>query len=67
MFKPINDELMDLENNAKKLQEDHKKREDNAKLVAETREATGAEKDKLLQEQKEKDLLLKQQFHELTR
>jgi len=58
---------MDLENNAKKLQEDHKKREDNAKLVAETREATGAEKDKLLQEQKEKDLLLKQQFHELTR
>jgi len=57
---------MAMENDAKKLAEAQKKREENAILVKETREATGAEKDKLLQEQKEKDLLLKQQFHELS-
>ena len=66
MLRPMNDELMAMENDAKKLQEDKQKREANAKLVVETREATGAEKDRLLIEQKERDLLLKQQFHELS-
>merc|ERR1712159_73676 len=48
-IKPLNDELMAMENDEKKLAEaQKKKREENAILVAETREATGAEKEKLL-------------------
>jgi hypothetical protein len=36
-------------------------------LVEETKEKSGAEKERLLVEQKERDMLLKQQFHEMNR
>jgi len=48
LFRPLNDELKAIESDSKKLDEDKVKREANAKLVSETREATGAEKDRLL-------------------
>jgi Skp family chaperone for outer membrane proteins len=67
IFKPLNEELMAMEADGKKIQEDLAKREANKKLVEETKEKSGAEKEKLLVEQKERDMLLKQQFHEMNR
>ena len=62
----MNEELMSFESDEKKIKEDQEKRESNRDLVKKTQEITGAEKERLLLEQKEKDQLLKQQFSQFA-
>ena len=66
MFKPLNDELRAMENDSEKIAQDLEKRKSNAELTKQTQEIMGAEKEKMLLEQKEKDLLLKQQFSQFS-
>ena len=66
ILKPINEEVMAMEADKKKLEEDIKRRKEAEELTAKTREEKGDLKEKLLLEQKEKDRLLKEQFSQLN-
>ena len=59
LFKPIRDEIMSMEADHKKLEEDKIKREEAAKLREQVHAETAEIKERLLREQKEKELLLR--------
>lgn len=58
-FKQMEIELMQAEGDPKKLEEDKKKREENLEATKKAREEKGAEKERLLEEQREKERKLK--------
>ena len=60
LFKPIREEIMSMEADHKKLEEDRMKREEAAKLREQVHAETAEIKERLLREQKEKELLLRQ-------
>lgn len=66
LFKPLNQEVMDMEADQRKLEEDARRRKEALELTAKTKVETGELKEKLLQEQKEKDRLLKEKFSQLN-
>lgn len=66
IFKPLNQEVMEMESDKQKLEEDSKKRKEAQELTSKVREETGELKEKLLQEQKEKDKELKEKFSKLS-
>ena len=55
LFKDMKEDLMKYENNPQKLEEDKQKRADAKKLTAEVYKEKGEVKDKMLEEQKEKE------------
>lgn len=63
LFKPLREEIMSIEADQQKLEEDKAKREQAAQAREEIHAQTGELKDKMLQQQKEKELLLKQQIN----
>lgn len=66
MFKPLNTEVMEMEADQRKLEEDAKRRKEALELTEKTKVETGELKEKLLQEQKEKDKQLKEKFSQLN-
>jgi hypothetical protein len=66
MFKPLNQEVMDMEADQRKLEEDAKRRKEALELTLKAKEETGELKEKLLLEQKEKDKQLKEKFSQLN-
>ena len=54
-------EIMNAESDPKKLEEDKLKREANLIAVQKAREENGAEKERLLEEQKKKENILKEE------
>ena len=59
LFKNMKEDLMKYENNPEKLKEDQNKREQAKKLTAEVYKEKGEEKDRMLMEQKQKEMELK--------
>lgn len=66
LFQPLNTEVMEMEADKKRLEEDAKRRKEALELTMKTREETGEIKEKLLLEQKEKDRQLKEKFSQLN-
>ena len=62
LLKPLNEEVTSMEADKRKLEEDLKRRKDAQELAEKVKQETGELKEKLLQEQKEKDRLLKEKF-----
>lgn len=60
-LRDVNDVIMKVEANPEKLQQDKENREKNAQETQKVRDLTGAEKERLLKEQKEKDRQFKEQ------
>ena len=59
LFKNMREDLMNYESDPKKIEKDKKEREDAKKLTAEIYKEKGAEKDRMLLEQKMKETELK--------
>lgn len=59
LFGKMRDDLMEMESNPEKLKSDLQKREEAKKLTKEVYEQTGEIKDKMLKEQKQKELQMK--------
>lgn len=66
LFKPLNEEVMAMEADKRKLEEDALRRKEAQELTMKTKLETGELKEKLLQEQKEKDKQLKEKFSQLN-
>jgi len=66
LFKPMNQEIMEMEADKQKLEEDQRRRKEALELTQKTRIETGELKEKLLLEQKEKDKQLKEKFSQLN-
>ena len=61
IFKSLEHELMSVEADPKKLEEDKKKREENLLAVKKAKEEKGAEKERMLEAQREKEKQLKEE------
>ena len=66
LFKPMNQEVMEMEADKKRLEEDQKRRKEAYELTLKTKAETGELKEKMLLEQKEKDKLLKEKFSQVS-
>ena len=66
LLKPLNEEVMAMEADKKKIEEDAKRRKEAQDLTLKTKMETGELKEKLLLEQKEKDRLLKEKFSQIA-